>query len=166
MEAAAKKNALSDAQNARDAARGRRNEVEKKTLEAQTHVGVLTKKMSDVQRQLELKESELKAAQKLQEKENEEFQALINEEIQKLQQNLEVIQTELTSEREKALSFREQFQQASKEFADKSARVQSLEKAQQKLETQLDIERMRVDQLQKLADSAAESQHNQEMEVR
>ena len=161
-EVAAKKYALSEAQNAKDIASGRLNEVEKKTLEVQANVGVLTKKVSDIQRQLKLKESVLKATQ---EEENEEFQALINEEIQNLQQKLEVIRTNLTSERDKALSFQVQFQQASKELADKLARVQSLEKAQQNVETQLDIERMRVDQLQKLAVPASESQHNQEMEV-
>ena len=157
-EVAANKYALSEAQNARDIARDRLSEVEKQTLEVQTNVGVLTKKVSDIQRQLKSKESDLKATQTLQEKENEEFQV-------KLQQKLEDIQTELASERDKNLSLQEQFQQASKELADKSARVRSLEKAQQKVETQLDIERMRVDQLQKLAASASESQHNQEMEV-
>ena len=157
-EVAAKKYALSEAQNARDIARDRLSDVEKQTLEVQTNVGVLTKKVSDIQRQLKSKESDLKATQKLQETENEEFQV-------KLQQKLEDIQTELASERDKALSLQEQFQQGSKELADKSARVRSLEKAQQKVETQLDIERMRVDQLQKLAASASESQHNQEMEV-
>ena len=162
-EVAVKKQALSEAQDARDIARGRLNEAEKKRLEAEMNMVILTEKESSIQRQLELKERELNALQKL-----AEFQALVdnkNEEIQKLQRELKVIQTELTLEEEKARSFQEQFQQASKELADRSARVQDLEKEQRKLETQLEIERMRVGQLRMVATATSKSQHHQEIEV-
>ena len=164
-EVAVKKQALSEAQDVRDIARGRLNEAEKKRLEAETNMVILTEKESNIQRQLELKERELNALQKLLEKENEEFQALVdnkNEEIQKLHQ---VIQTKLTVEGEKGCSFQEQFQQASKELADKSARIQDLEKEQLKLETQLEIEKMRVGQLLMVATTASTSKHHQEIEV-
>ena len=164
-EVAVKKQALSEAQEARDIARGRRNEAEKKRLEAETNMVILIEKESDIQKQLELKE---RALQKLQEKENEEFQALIdnkNEEIQKLQQELKVVQTKLTLEEETARSFREQFQEASEELDDKSVRVQDLEKEQRKLETQLEIEKMKAGQLLMLATAASKSQHHQEIEV-
>ena len=106
--------------------------------------------------------------QKVQEKENKELQALIkrkNEEFQVLQQELKAVQNELTLEEEKVRYFQEQFQQASGELVDKSARVQDLEREQRKLETQLEIERLRAGQLLMLATAASKSQHHQEIEV-
>ena len=167
-EIAVNKQALCEAQHARDISWGRLNEAEKKTLEAKSNMVKLTEKESNIQRQLELKERELNALQKLQEKETKELQALIvnkNEEIQKLRQELIVVQTKLILEEEKAHSIQEQFRQASKELTDKSARVQDLEKEQRKLETQLEIEKMRAGQLLMLATAASKSQHHQEIEV-
>ena len=158
-EVAVKKQALSEAQEARDIARGRLNEAEKKRLEAETNMVILIEKESGIEKQLELKK---RALQKLQEKENE---APKNEEIQKLQQELKVVQTKLTLEEETARSFREQFQEASEELDDKSVRVQDLEKEQRKLETQLEIEKMKAGQLLMLATAASKSQHHQEIEV-
>ena len=162
------KQALSEAQDARDTARGRLNEAEEKRLEAKTNVAMLTEKVTSNQRQLQLKEQELNVLQKVQENENKEFQALIkrkNEEFQVLQQELKAVQNELTLEEEKARYFQEQFQQASGELADKSARVHDLEREQRKLETQLEIERLKAGQLLMLATAASKSQHHQEIEV-
>ena len=164
-----KKQAVSEAQNAKILARGRLIDVKKKAVEVQTKVTVLIKKSNEIQKQLQLREDELVALQALHDREKGKLQHVIdnrNEEIQKLRQDLQVIQDELASEKEKAHSVRKQLQQATQELTDKSARVQELEWARQKLETLLDSERKRVDLLLMRATSASNSQqHNREIEV-
>ena len=160
------KQTATEAQNARDIARGRLDEVGKKAVEVQTNVALLSKKSSDTQHQVELKRRNLEALQKGQQLKKKRFQGDIDTELQKLQEELAAIQAELASEKEKARSLPEQLQQAMKEVAEKSARVQELESAQQKLDTLLEHQRERVNQLLMQRGVASKlQQHNTEMKV-
>ena len=163
------KQTTTEARNARDIARGRVNKVGEKAVEIQTKVALLIEKSRDTQKELELKQGNLKALQELTDRKKEEFQDIIDhskQEVQKFQEEFEAIQAELASEREKARSLPEQLQQATKELAEKSARVEELERARQKLETLLEHERKSVNQLIMQATVASDSQqHSMEMKV-
>ena len=163
------KQTTTEARNARDIARGRVDDVGEKAVEIQTNLALLIEKSCDTEKELERKQTALRAFQKIPEKEKEEFQGIIdhtNNEIQKFQKGFEAIQAELASEREKARSLPEQLQQATKELAEKSARVEELEWARQKLETLLEHERKSVNQLLMQATVASDSQqHSMEMKV-
>ena len=161
MELVVNKQTATEAQNARDIVRGRLDEIGKKAVEVQTAVAALSKISSDTQFQLEIKQRNLKALQKGQGDVDR-----THKEIQKLQEELEAVQAELASEKEKARCLPNQLQQAKKELAEKSVRVQELESAQQKLETSLENQRERVDQLLMQKSVASDlQQHNTEMKV-
>ena len=140
-------------------------------MEVRAQVALLLKKSCDIQKELEPKQSTLRVLQKLTEREKEEgeVQGAIdhtNKEIQKLQREFDVVQAELASEREKARSLPEQLEQATKELAEKSAKVWELEWARQNLETLLGHERKSVDQLLMQATVASDlRQHNMEIKV-
>ena len=161
MELVVNKQTATEAQNARDIARGKLDEVGKKAVEIQTNVAALSKISSDTRYQLEIRRRNLDALRNGQDDVDH-----THKEIQKLQEELKTIQAELASEKEKARSLPEQLQQAKKELAEKSARVQELELAQQKLETSLENQRERVDQLLMQKSVALDlHQHNTEMKV-
>ena len=164
------KQTTTEARRAREIARGRVDKVGEKAVEVRAQVALLLKKSCDIQKELEPKQSTLRALQKLTEREREgEFQGAIdhtNKEIQKLQREFDVVQAELASEREKARSLPEQLEQATKELAEKSAKVWELEWARQNLETLLEHERKSVDQLLMQATVASDlRQHNMEIKV-
>ena len=169
MELVVNKQAATEARNARDIARGRLDDVGKKAVEVQSNVAMLTKISSDTQQELELKRRNLEALGKVPVSKIEQFQGNADhthKEIQKLQEELEAVQAELASEKEKAHSLPEQLQQAKKELTEKSVRVQELESAQQKLETLLDNQRERVDLLLMQKSMASDlQQHNIEIKV-
>ena len=158
-----------EAQIARDIARGTLDEVGKKAVEAKTNATVLSKISSDTQYQLELRQRNLVALGEGQVLKKEQFQGDVDHthmEIQKLHKELKAVQAELASGREKARSLLEQLQQAKKELAEKSARVQELESVQQKLETSLENQRERVDLLLMQKSMASDlQQHITEIKV-
>ena len=166
MELVVKKQTAIEAQNTRDSARGRLDEVGMQAVKVQTNIAQLSKKFSDTDRQLamELRRQNLKALQKRPVRKREPFQGA-SKEIQKLQKELAVIQNKLASEKEKARSLPEQLKQAKKELAEKSARVQELESAQHKLETLLEQQRESVDKLLMQAAVGSDQQHNTEVQV-
>ena len=169
MELVINKQTATEAQNARDIARGRLDDIGKKAVEVQSNVAMLTKISSDTQDQLELKRKNLEALRKGSRSKEEHFKGDIDhthKEIQELQEELKAVQAELASEMEKARSLPEQLQQAKKELAEKSVRVQELESAQQKLETSLENQRERVDLLLMQKSAASDlQQHNIEIKV-
>ena len=169
MELVVNKQTATEAQIARDVARGRLEDVGKKAVEVQSNVAALTKISSDTQQELELKRKNLEALRKGPVSKKEQFQGDVDhthKEIRKLQKELKAVQAELASEKEKARSLPRQLQQAKKELAEKSVRVQELESAQQKLETSLENQRERVDLLLMQKSVASDlQQHNIEIKV-
>ena len=168
MELVISKQTATEAQIARDVARGRLDDVGKKAVEVQSNVAALTKISSDTQQELELKRRNLEALRKVPVSKKEQFQGDVDhthKEIQKLQEELKAVQAELASEKEKARSLPGQLQQAKKELAEKSVRVQELESAQQKLETSLENQRERVDLLLMQKSVASDLQQHNEIKV-
>ena len=169
MELVISKQTATEAQIARDVARGSLDDVGKKAVEVQSNVAALIKISSDTQQELELKRRNLEALRKSPVSKKEQFQGDVDhthKEIQKLQEELKAVQAELASEKEKARSLPEQLQQAKKELAEKSVRVQELESAQQKLETSLENQREKVDLLLMQKSVASDlQQHNNEIKV-
>ena len=142
--------ASSEAQNARALARENFKQIKHNAVQVQTRVTKLIKQRIEIQKQLEQKESGRRKLQRIQGREKEALQSLIderNEEIARLQQELKAVQAELASEKRKASSLQEQLQQATKDLEVSSARVQELLWARQTLEISLDKESKRVDQL-------------------
>ena len=165
-----KKQTSSGAQNARALAREKFEQVKRDAVQVQTRVTQLITKRTEMLKLLEQKERGLRTLQRIQEREKGEFQSLVNErnnEIARLKQELETVQAELAFEKQKASSLQKQLQQATEDLAVKSARVQELEWARQKLETLLDSERKRVDQLlmQQTAASNSQQQYTKEIQV-
>ena len=170
MELMVKKQTSSGAQNARAVAREKFERVKRDAVEVQTRVAKLITRRTEILKLLEQKERGLRTLQRVQEREKGELQSLIdekNDEIARLKQELEAVQAELATEKQKASSRQKQLQQATEDLAGKYARVQELEWARQKLETLLDSERKRVDQLlmQQTAASSSQQQYTKEIEV-
>ena len=165
-----KKQTSIGAQNARVLAREKFERVKHDAVQVQTRVTELITKRTEMLKLLKQKECGLRTLQRIQEREKGELQSLIderNDEITRLKQELEAVQAELASEKQKASSLQKQLQQVTEDLAGKSARVQELEWARQKLETLLDSERKRVDQLlmQQTAASSSQQQYTKEIEV-
>ncbi len=165
-----KKQTSSGAQNARALAKEKFEQVKQDAVQVQTRVTQLITKRTEMLKLLEQKECGLRTLQRVQEREKGELQSLIDEknnEIARLKQELEAVQAELAAEKQKASSLQRRLQHATEDLAGKSARVQELEWARQKLETLLDSERKRVDQLlmQQTAASNSQQQYTKEIEV-
>ena len=128
---------------------------------AHMRVKMLLEKKSEVERQLKLRQSELRFLQHLQghlresedggwDREDEELGKVLiqkDEEVRRLQEQLSEVEKELAGAREEAHSLSEELQRVTVELEEKSARVQELEREMDKLEGYLDWERRRVDML-------------------
>ena len=171
MELMVKKQTLNGAQNARTLAWQKFERMKHDAVEVQTRVTKLIAKKAEMLKLLEQKEHRLRTLQKIHEREKGELQSLIdekNDEIARLKQELAAVQAELATEKQKASALQKQLQQATEDLAGNYARVQELQWVQQKLETFLDSERKRVDQLlmQQIAVSHSQQQYTKEIEVR
>ena len=167
-----KKQTSSEAQNARTLSRKNYERVRQDAVQVQTRVTQLITQENGILKLLEQKQCRLRTLQRAQEREKGELQSLIDEksdEIPRLKQELEAVQAELVSEKKKSSCncLQKRLQQATEDLAGKSARVQELEWVRQKLETLLDSERKRVDQLlmQQTAASNSQQQYAKEIEV-
>ena len=154
-----KKQDVTEAQNARDIARGRLDQVGKKAVETQTKVALPIKKSSDTQGKLD---SALK---------QRKFKGVLDHTdkgVQKLQEELEAIQIKLKQSDQKKMArpLLEQLQQATKDLPAKSAKAQEQEWEQKKLETLLEHERERTVQLRMQASVAPDLQRDKEIKVR
>ena len=126
---------------------------------AHARVKVLLERRKEMGRQLQLRNKELSFLQQLQgqlreseegKREREELKEVLmhkDVEVRQLQEQLREVEKELGCAREKAHSLREELQRVTVELAEKSARVQELERTRDKLEGYLDWERRRVDML-------------------
>ena len=157
---------LSEVTHSLEQARKWRGDVIKKRIYARreaasalARVKVLLERKKEMGGQLQLRKKELSFLQQLQgqlskreegEREREELrQVLIHKdaEVRWLQEQLREVEKELGWAREEARSWMEKLQSVIVELAEKSARVQGLERERDKLEGYLDWERRRVDML-------------------
>ena len=170
VELMVRKQTSSEAQNARALAREKFQQIKRDAVQVQTRVPKLTSQRIEIRKQLEQKEHGLRKLQQIQEREKGELQSLIdekNEEITRLQQELEAVQAELAFEKQKASSLQEQLQQATKDLEVKSARVQELKSASQEHKAFLYSQRKMVDQLlmQQAAALNSQQRYTEEIEV-
>ena len=126
---------------------------------AHERVKMLLEKKNQVERQLKLRQSELRFLQQLQgyliesedrgwDGEGEELGEVLiqkDEEVRQLQEQLREVEKELGCAREEALSLREELQRVTVELAEKSARVQELERAREELEESVNWQRKLVE---------------------
>ena len=124
---------------------------------AHVRVKVLLEKRKEMGRQLQLRKKELNFLQQLQgqlregeagKREREELRDVLmhkDVEVQQLQEQLSEVEKELECAREEACSLREELQRVTVELAEKSARVQELERARDKLEESVNWQRKLVE---------------------
>ena len=124
---------------------------------AHERVKMLLEKKGEVEKQLKLRQSELRFLQQLQgyltgsesggwDGGEELGEVLIqkDKEVKRLQEQLSEVEKELVRAREEAHSLREELRRVTVELADKSARVQELERARDKLEDRVNWQRKLV----------------------
>ena len=126
---------------------------------AHARVKVLLERRKEIGRQLQLRKKEVSFLQQLQgqlreseeeKREKEELREVLmhkDAEVRQLQEQLREVEKELECAREEAHSLRGELQRVTVELAEKSARVQELERTRDNLEDYLDWERRRVDML-------------------
>ena len=128
-----------------------------KTASAHARVKVLLERRKEMGRQLQLRKRELSFLQQLQgqlseseegKSEREELREVLmhkDVEVRQLQEQLKEMEKELECAREEACSLREELQSVTVELAEKSARVQELERARDKLEESVNWQRKLVE---------------------
>ena len=126
---------------------------------AHERVKMLLVKKNEVERQHKLRQSELGFLQQLQgylvgsedggwEREGEELEEVLIrkfEEVERLQEHLSEVKKELECAREEACSLREELQRVTVELAEKSTRVQELERTREELKENVNWQRKLVD---------------------
>ena len=130
----------------------------------------LLKEKSELEKQLELKQQELEFLHTIKQKDEEKLQLILKNkrvEIKQLQQQIQVLNSELQSEKKTAKELREKLSQVEKKLQVKSSRVQELEKAICELRLDYKNERKRVDMLlmQRTAATTSKEQYTKEIEV-
>ena len=124
---------------------------------AHARVKVLLERKREMERQLQLRNKELTFLQRLQgqlreseegEREKEELREVLmhkDVEVRQLQEQLREVEKELGCAREEARSLREELQRVTVELAEKSARVQELERAREELKESVNWQRKLVE---------------------
>ena len=171
LELAVRQIALEEARRQKDATRERMMQVRQTIRHAKTKFMKLIQQKEEVQKQLQLREKELKLLHTGHRKESEELRSIIQnkrDEIQELQHNLQSVESKLTSERKVTQDLKEKLHQANAALAEKSALAQEREKVNEAFKILLEGERQRVDQLVRQLTSASTSrdQYTREIEVK
>ena len=124
---------------------------------AHARVKVLLERRKEMGRQLQLRKRELTFLQQLQgqlreseegKREREELREVLmhkDVEVRQLQEQLREVEKELGCAREEARSLREELQRVTVELAEKSARVQELERAREELKESVNWQRKLVE---------------------
>ena len=124
---------------------------------AHVRVKVLLEKRKEMGRQLQLRKKELNFLKQVEgqlreseegKREREELREVLmhkDVEVRQLQEQLREVEKELKCAREEACSLREELQRVTVELVEKSARVQELERARDKLEESVNWQRKLVE---------------------
>ena len=152
-------NLLAEAMQLSVASNNKRILSKQQATTAYERVKMLLVEKSEVERQLKLRQSELGFLQQLQgylvesedgrwDREREELEEVLIQkdvEVRQLQEQLSEVEKELKCAREEARSLREELQRVTVELAEKSARVQKLERTRDKLEESVNWQRKLVE---------------------
>ena len=148
---------LEQARKWRENVTNKRIYAKREAASAHARVKVLLERRKEMGRQLQLRKRELKFLQQLQgqlteseegKREKEELREVLmhkDVEVRQLQEQLREVEKELGCAREEAHSLREELRRVTVELADKSARVQELERTRDKLEESVNWQRKLVE---------------------
>ena len=148
---------LEQARKWREDVTNKRIYARREAASAHVRVKALLERRKEMGRQLQLRNKELTFLQQLQgqlreseegEREREELREVLmykEVEVRQLQEQLREVEKELGCEREEARSLREELQRVTVELAEKSARVQELERTRDKLEESVNWQRKLVE---------------------
>ena len=148
--------------------RYKEEEIKELQQHLETFKSELIQEKNDVMEQLQLKKEELELLCTVHQMNSEQHKDIIRkkeEEIKELQHRLEIVETELSSEKKHSQDLRKELQQGTKELQKKSALEQKLEEENENLKNQLERERKMADNLCKLLTSADTSKDKYTMEV-
>ena len=143
-------------------------------------VKILLEKKSEVERQLKLRQSELRFLQQLQghlrgsedggwDREGEELGKVLiqkDKEVRRLQEQLSEVEKELECAREEAHSLRVKLKRVTGELEEKSARVQKLERTADELKERVSWQRKLVEMSLILSTAAAISKETLLREIK
>ena len=158
----------------RVSARNKRLHTRQEADGAYVRVEVLLERRKEAERQLQIRQRELRFLQQLQgqqmereEEEREELKAVLMSkdiEVRQLQDQLSEVEGQLGRAREEARKLREELQMVTVELEVKSATVRQLERERDRLEINLDRENKKVEML--LIQSAASSKEALQKEIK
>ena len=167
--------ALEQAAKCRVSARSKQLQTRQEVDDAYVRVKVLLERRKGVEKQLQIRQRELRFLQQFQEqqrereeeRESEELKAVLmskDAEVRQLQDQLGEVQGELACAREETHSLREELQRVTAVLAEKSAELQQLEWAKAMLEIYLDRETKKVEM--SLIQCAASSKEALQREIK
>ena len=154
-------NLLAQATELSVSASNKRTLTKQQATSAHMKFKMLLEKKNEVERQLKVRQSELRFLQQLQghlresedggwDREGEELREVLiqkDKEVRRLQEQLSEVEKELECAREEACSLREELQRVTVELPEKSARVQKLERTRDKLKENVNWRRKLVERL-------------------
>ena len=162
-------NSLEQAKKWRGAVMNKRIYARREAASAHARVKVLVEKKKNIGRQLNLRQSELRFLQQLQEqlregeegkRESEELREVLmhkDVEVRQLREQLREMEKEWLCAREEAQSLRKELLKVTVELAEKSARVQELERAREELKESMNWQRKLVEMALMQSTAAANS---------
>lgn len=163
-------NLLDQATKLRVVSSNRQIYVRHQAASAFTKVKVLLEKKNEIERQLQLRQRELRFLEQLHEQlrdrvegegeEGKELREVLiskDEEVRRLQEQLSEVEKEVGCAKEEACSLREELQRITVELAKKSTRVQELERVRDNLEDSVNWQRKLVEMLLIQSTAAASS---------
>ena len=162
-ELALKDQSLEEANREKNAVSQKMMQLRQTFKQNQTNTIKLIEEKAEAEKQLHLKEQEVRLLHTIVQKDSELLQNL-EREIRELRQHLQTVESELTLERNLSKELRQKLQQATEELAKKSAVEREREEAKEYLKTHLERERQMVDSLR--VQLTSKDRHIREVEVR
>ena len=171
-----KDQSLVEAKRQKDATSQKMMQLRRTIKQNNTKTIRLVEEKAEAEKQLQLKKRELQLLHRVVHKDSEllqkdrellqkdrELLQNLEKEIMELRQRLQLVERELTLERNLSRELRQKLQQATEELAKKSAVERERQEAKEYLKTHLDRERQTVDSLR--VQLASKDRHIREVEV-
>ena len=171
-----KDQSLVEAKRQKDATSQKMMQLRRTIKQNNTKTIRLVEEKAEAEKQLQLKKRELQLLHRVVHKDSEllqkdrellqkdrELLQNLEKEIMELRQRLQLVERELTLERNLSKELRQKLQQATEELAKKSAVERERQEAKEYLKTHLDRERQTVDSLR--VQLASKDRHIREVEV-
>ena len=159
---------LSEAEHDGDAVRRRLENVKERISGCHSRIEALIEEKIELEEMLKLREAEIEILKESKRKERACLIALREEEVTEYQRKLASVKQQLKEEREKIPPLKEEIQQLLVELAKKSEEIRHLMSAKEETQSQLKMERERVEMKTKELTAAAVSkaEYMKEVQVR